>query len=1194
MHALRRQLRVLLIALTLLAELLSLWALPFPGRGPGIAHAAGAAPNAVDRPQMPVAGEPRPRFETSGAVGVPATFQAPAHVAAASVAAVESPNDWTPDLQEDFEGDLGDLWYTTDNKLDAYSYTWGLDNHRAHSGQWALRAGAGEPQATAATSARLSYPPNLDTWLITTHHFDLTQAQSALVEFYMWVDTEPNHDYVFVGASVDGRNYYGQTWSGWSGGWQYFALDLTAFIGYPQVTLGWYFQSDANNLYRNYEGVWLDDVTVWTYVDTPPAQGVDYIENGGFESGDLSGWSTLAGAGVAVQQQVNPVAGSYVAGFGGIDNAQEVLYQTITLPGGDVAGGTLGFWLNLFSQETNANADFFCAGIRDDAGTELLVDLGCLDAVEAVTSSFSPDAWWQVEVPLTGADWAAIQGQTVHVVFEMYTDGANHTVALLDDVRFELVSGGAGDALEPNDSAGQATPATIGASMNALTIAPDGDEDFFRITAGAGDTLLVDINAAIDGSALDSVVTVLDAQGATMCYNDDDGHTFDSYLACTLAAAGDYYVVVSSYDGRGDRNYHYAITIYLNPGDNAPGPGDDPDNTTRPPSGAARSWTAILYLDGDNNLCFTFPEFIRHLERDLNHKIGPNGFLNIVVLFDRSPDPAHGCNGQGGASRFVVQPNGGYTPNVTSWNMGEVNMGNPQTLVNFANWAMHNYPAEHYYLAIVNHGGAVHGIASDDTSGGDIIDNAELYQALKEITRNGERKIDLLNYQACLMGTYENAYDVRNFVDYLFFFPTISWASSDGYLLPYFVDPNFTAASTGLDLGNILYDTYNAVFSSMPYVVSLVDAGKLDALHQAVNNWAGALLASLPASSGALRAARSAAQKVEINLDDIIDNGDYMLDLWDVADGIAAQGLAVAQANALKQAIDDAVIRYDIWPGNQWYAWDYSGAHGLTIFWPETPSGVYQAYVSDAIYSVTQQGSWDEFLAAYFGDTANRNRPALSNSTGIPQVQLATPGTPAAPAAPSVLTATAVSPYQIDLAWTDNAANETATIVERSLDNETWAAIQTLGPGATTFQDQGLKPQTTYHYRVKASNAGGDSAYSPIATAETLVATGTLSGIVFLDGNRNGQQDAGEAGIPGIAITVRSANGAVRRETTTGADGSYTIQALPIGPYSVTAAIPASYGFTTPGAIAVEVTEQGAAVSPIGLVGSAYIPYLDR
>jgi beta-galactosidase len=93
-------------------------------------------------------------------------------------------------------------------------------------------------------------------------------------------------------------------------------------------------------------------------------------------------------------------------------------------------------------------------------------------------------------------------------------------------------------------------------------------------------------------------------------------------------------------------------------------------------------------------------------------------------------------------------------------------------------------------------------------------------------------------------------------------------------------------------------------------------------------------------------------------------------------------------------------------------------------------------------------------------------------------------GTP--PAAPNGLSATPVGSTQINLAWTDNATNELEFTVEHSTDGVSFAGVVTLPPNATGHSDMGLMPNATYHYRVRASNHGGDSA-NATATAATLV-----------------------------------------------------------------------------------------------------------
>jgi hypothetical protein len=91
----------------------------------------------------------------------------------------------------------------------------------------------------------------------------------------------------------------------------------------------------------------------------------------------------------------------------------------------------------------------------------------------------------------------------------------------------------------------------------------------------------------------------------------------------------------------------------------------------------------------------------------------------------------------------------------------------------------------------------------------------------------------------------------------------------------------------------------------------------------------------------------------------------------------------------------------------------------------------------------------------------------------------------AAPVAPSALTATAVAKNRINLAWTDNASNESGFEVERSENGTNFTRVATLGVNATSYAHTGLKANRTYYYRVRAVNATGPSAYSNTASATT-------------------------------------------------------------------------------------------------------------
>lgn len=108
----------------------------------------------------------------------------------------------------------------------------------------------------------------------------------------------------------------------------------------------------------------------------------------------------------------------------------------------------------------------------------------------------------------------------------------------------------------------------------------------------------------------------------------------------------------------------------------------------------------------------------------------------------------------------------------------------------------------------------------------------------------------------------------------------------------------------------------------------------------------------------------------------------------------------------------------------------------------------------------------------------------------IPQTQLYPAVT--VPAGPSNLTANAVSTRQINLAWTDNANNETGFKIERSTNGSTFMEITTVGANTISFNNTGLAGSTTYFYRVRASNSGGNSAYSNTASSTTQTPITTL------------------------------------------------------------------------------------------------------
>jgi hypothetical protein len=93
------------------------------------------------------------------------------------------------------------------------------------------------------------------------------------------------------------------------------------------------------------------------------------------------------------------------------------------------------------------------------------------------------------------------------------------------------------------------------------------------------------------------------------------------------------------------------------------------------------------------------------------------------------------------------------------------------------------------------------------------------------------------------------------------------------------------------------------------------------------------------------------------------------------------------------------------------------------------------------------------------------------------------------PTAPSALTATAVSPFQINLSWTDNSTDETNFQIERSTTGATgtYTLFATVAANITTYNNINILANTEYCYRVRAINGSGNSTYTTAICATTPV-----------------------------------------------------------------------------------------------------------
>ena len=117
---------------------------------------------------------------------------------------------------------------------------------------------------------------------------------------------------------------------------------------------------------------------------------------------------------------------------------------------------------------------------------------------------------------------------------------------------------------EPNDTPAQATtmpaPGVASGQFRRHDAGPDGDTDYYRFHADAGQRLLIDVQCQAIGSPADPTLALMDANGKTLMENDDTNGR-DSHLDFTAPQAGDYLLRVREATGRSAPELVYRLLV---------------------------------------------------------------------------------------------------------------------------------------------------------------------------------------------------------------------------------------------------------------------------------------------------------------------------------------------------------------------------------------------------------------------------------------------------------------------------------------------------------------------------------------------------------------------------------------------------------------------------------------------------------
>jgi len=404
-------------------------------------------------------------------------------------------------------------------------------------------------------------------------------------------------------------------------------------------------------------------------------------------------------------------------------------------------------------------------------------------------------------------------------------------------------------------------------------------------------------------------------------------------------------------------------------------------------------WLVMLYQNADDEV------LEGDIFTDLNEAelVGSTDDVTIVAQLDRYEAGFDGDGDWTTAKRFFVTQDDDLSALASEEieDLGEVDSGAPETLVDFAIWAMTNYPAQKYALILSDHGaGWVGGWNDDAPDEGSSLTINEIDQALATIlAETGVEQFEFVGFDACLMSQMEALVGVAPYARYAVASqevePAIGWAyakflgdladapAQNGETLA----KNIVASYIDEDIriqdddarSEYVAEVYGieeevspeelAEAQGQSVTLTAVDLAKLPALVDALNEFAYALTEVDPA---AVARARTYAQSFESVFGE--EAPSPFLDLGNFA-ALAAE---FAESRPLNTALRTLNKAYTAAIVAEKHGTGRPGATGFSIFFP-TPEllvavGTEVSELSYTAYASRFAGAslWDDFLVFHY------------------------------------------------------------------------------------------------------------------------------------------------------------------------------------------------------------------------------------
>lgn len=376
------------------------------------------------------------------------------------------------------------------------------------------------------------------------------------------------------------------------------------------------------------------------------------------------------------------------------------------------------------------------------------------------------------------------------------------------------------------------------------------------------------------------------------------------------------------------------------------------------------AWTLMYYLAEDNDLTAKghIPIQLKYLDAARSN---PN--INITIFVDTEI---------GNANYFFLAEESSARVG-----LGEKSTGNPDTLREFVQWSQAEFPAEHYALIIYDHGSGVTGAALDFNPAND--GNRECpygngrracltMQDFRTALLNAP-DLDIIFMEACLMGTIEMAWQLRDITDFYVASENISWGPfADNMYIngdegevkgENVIVPAITSQTTPQALAGAMADSYylhRAQAPGTPGTISVMDLSEVNNLKTKTSTLAGLLRGRMGEVHKIIESIKSEVQYFDSEYDGKLNEKDELVDLYHFAElvEVRVEIPEIKQAAAeLKSAINGFIVGEHTYRwsgttsvGGNYHEYYLEDSHGVSIFFPDYSRSFYK-------------GSWLDFAA---------------------------------------------------------------------------------------------------------------------------------------------------------------------------------------------------------------------------------------